>query len=110
MITSILERRRTLNAAKLHRRTSKAPVIVVSRERRVTNGTGAAVEILIVIGGIVVAIALIVAAIPLFVALCAIAFVAYVISNITGLPFGAVFGVAVVLALITWVWSFLADL
>jgi hypothetical protein len=54
-------------------------------------------EILIIIGGIAVAIALIVWLFPVFIGLSIVAFLAWVVANITGLPFwGAVVLLAVV--------------
>jgi hypothetical protein len=54
-------------------------------------------EVLIVIGGIVVAIILIVTLLPLFIGICVVAFLAWLVSNTTGLSF---WGAAVLFAVL----------
>jgi hypothetical protein len=54
------------------------------------------VEVLIVVGAIVVAVALVVWLFPIFIGLSVVAFLAWVVSGVTGLPFwGAVVLLAV---------------
>jgi hypothetical protein len=61
------------------------------------------VEVLIVIGAIAVGIILIATLFPVFIALSVVAFLAWVVANITGLPFWGAAVLVVVVGLVGYV-------